>query len=119
MINHVREQISVITTNVNKRRSEETKLETEKGAIEEKKQRIQVLDKKLELKKMKLREKKDELAKHKKFNEFLEAVVQDKSNGENKEFEDIQGLQDRFQNLKNENRKLMARVSYFQKSTHV
>jgi len=63
----------------------------------------------LELKKQKLREKKDELSKHKKFNEFLESVVQDKSNGDNKEFEDIEQLQHRFQNLKNENRKLQTR----------
>ena len=57
-----------------------------------------------------MKEKKEELLKHKKFNEFLESVVNDK-NGDNKEFEDIEALQNRFRNLKNENKKLMNRVS--------
>jgi hypothetical protein len=64
---------------------------------------------KLENKKMKLMEKREELDKHKVFNKFLEKVVNDKD-GENKEFDDIDALQNRFRNLKNENKKLMARV---------
>lgn len=54
-------------------------------------------------------EKRDELEKHKVFNKFLEKVVNDKE-GEDKEFEDIDALQNRFKNLKNENKKLMQRV---------
>jgi hypothetical protein len=41
----------------------------------------------------------------------LQSVVDDKD-GDNKEFDDIDGLINRFRNLKNENRKLMLRV-YF------
>ena len=52
-------------------------------------------------------EKRDELEKHKIFNKFLEEVVSD--SGENKEFADIDELQHRFKNLKNENQKLMKR----------
>ena len=56
-------------------------------------------------------EKKDELERHKKFNTFLQSVVEDKDGGgDNKEFEDIDALINRFRNLKNENKKLMLRV---------
>lgn len=110
MIKQVKDSISVITTNANKRKIEEAKLEQEKQAIEQKKQQIQELEKKLEAKRKKLSEKKDELDKHKKFNEFLEAVVYDK-NDDNREFEDIEKLQDRFKNLRRENEALMRRVS--------
>ena len=48
-----------------------------------------------------------ELERHKKFNKFLEDVVNIDKQGDNKEFEGINDLQDRFKNLKNENRKLM------------
>ena len=51
-----------------------------------------------------------ELERHKKFNKFLEDVVNIDKQGDNKEFEGINDLQDRFKNLKNENRKLMQRV---------
>ena len=67
------------------------------------------LEKKLEAKRKKLGEKRDELEKHKKFNEFLESVVYDK-NDDNREFEDIEKLQDRFKNLRRENEALMRRV---------
>ena len=66
------------------------------------------LEKKLEAKKRKLGEKRAEVEEHKKFNDFLEQVVNDK-NGDNKEFEDIEALQNRFKNLKSENEKLMKR----------
>ena len=51
-----------------------------------------------------------ELEKHKKFNEFLESIVNDK-NSDTKEFEQIADLENRFHNLKQENKKLMNRVS--------
>lgn len=91
MINYVRDQISVITQNANKRKNEEIKLAKEKDQIEEKKAEIERLRNKLESKKMKLMEKRDELEKHKVFNKFLEKVVNDKE-GENKEFQDIDAL---------------------------
>lgn len=75
------------------------------------------LEKKLEQKRRKLQEKREELERHKKFNKFLEDVVSD--SGENKEFVDIGELQDRFKNLKNENQKLMKRVSDLHKVTDV
>ena len=115
MIDKVKDQISVITQNANKRKIEEAKLEQEKLAIEQKKSQIGDLEKKLEVKRKKLSEKKDELEKHKKFNEFLESVVNDKggtAGDGNKEFEDIEALQNRFKNLKSENEKLMRRVSF-------
>jgi hypothetical protein len=67
------------------------------------------LEKKLEAKRAKLQEKREELERHKKFNKFLEDVVND--SGDNKEFQDIDELQNRFKNLKSENMKLMKRVS--------
>ena len=109
MIKQVKDSISVITTNANKRKIEEAKLEQEKQAIDQKKQQIMELEKKLEAKRKKLGEKRDELEKHKKFNEFLESVVYDK-NDDNREFEDIEKLQDRFKNLRRENEALMRRV---------
>lgn len=110
MINYVREQISVITQNANKRKNEEQKLEDEKKNILSKKATIEDLERVLEKKKQLLQERRHELDKHKKFNKFLEEVVND--SGENKEFDDIEDLQNRFKNLKNENAKLMKRVSY-------
>jgi hypothetical protein len=47
------------------------------------------------------------LEKHRVFNEFLQQVIEEKD--ENKEFDDIEALQHRFRNLKNENIKLMNR----------
>jgi LPS O-antigen subunit length determinant protein (WzzB/FepE family) len=88
MINHVRDQISVITQNANKRKNEEQKLEMEKQAIEEKKVRIAELEEKLKIKKDKLKVKKEDLIKHKKFNDFLMSLVDDKK-GDDQEFEDI------------------------------
>ncbi|CDW75696.1 gtp-binding protein [Stylonychia lemnae] len=109
MINYVRDQISVITQNANKRKNEEAKLEQEKAAIEQKKAQIVELEKKLEVKKTKLGEKREELERHRKFNKFLEDVVNE--SGDNKEFQDIDDLQNRFKNLKSENQKLMKRIS--------
>lgn len=109
MINYVRDQISAITQNANKRKNEEAKLEQEKTAIEQKKSQIIELERKLEAKRSKLVEKKQELERHKEFNTFLESVIND--SGDNKEFTDIDELQNRFKNLKSENQKLMKRVS--------
>lgn len=85
----MREKISIITQNANKRKNEEQKLEIEKNLIIEKEKQIEELNKKLSVKKQKLKEKKEELQKHKKFNEFLESVVNDKNGDDNKEFNDI------------------------------
>ena len=113
MIDKVKDQISVITQNANKRKIEEAKLEQEKQTIEQKKVQIGDLEKKLDAKKDKLQEKREELEKHRKFNEFLESVVNDKNGtGDNKEFDDIEALQNRFKNLKSENEKLMKRVRF-------
>lgn len=84
MINYVREQISVITQNANKRKNEEQKLEDEKRNIQIKKDKIEELEGFLEKKKQLLHERRQELEKHKKFNKFLEDVVND--SGDNKEF---------------------------------
>lgn len=54
MINYVRDQISVITQNANKRKVEEAKLEQERAAIEQKKSQIVELERKLEAKRVKL-----------------------------------------------------------------
>lgn len=58
-----------------------------------------------------LKEKQEDLDRHKKFSEFLESVVNDKS-GDKEGFNDIEDLQNRFKSLKNENKQLMQRVSY-------
>ena len=52
-------------------------------------------------------DKKRELERHKKFNDFLEGVVNDKS--DSKEFGQIEDLQTRFINLKSANQKLMEK----------
>ena len=71
---------------------------------------IKELEEKREKKKKKLEIRRMELEKHKKFNEFLESIVNDK-NSDTKEFEQIADLENRFHNLKQENKKLMNRVS--------
>ena len=118
MINQVRNRINDITMNATKRKNEEKKLNQEKDQIDEKKVEIERLKTKLDNKKRKLNEKKHELKMHEKFNLFLEQVVNEKD-GQNKEFENIEALQNRFKNLKNENKKLLLRVnnlidSYFE-----
>jgi chromosome segregation ATPase len=105
----------VITQNANKRKVEEAKLEQERAAIEQKKAQIVELERKLEAKRSKLQEKRTELERHKKFNKFLEDVVND--SGDNKEFQDIDELQNRFKNLKSENQKLMKRVTTYSSSS--
>ena len=50
--------------------------------------------------------KKVELEKHKIYSNFLEDIVNDKNE---KEFEDIDALQNRFRNLRKENQKLQDR----------
>ena len=108
MIQYVREQISVITQNANKRKVEENKLTQEKEAIEGKKKQIVDLEQKLENKRQKLKVKQDELKQHEQFNQFLEQVV---SEGQDQEFQSIEELQNTFSNLRIENEKLMKRVS--------
>ncbi len=109
MIETVKNEIQTITINANKRKNEEQKLENEKNAIEEKKSKINELTDKLNEQRKKLEHRKEDLKRHQQYNDFLEKVVGDK-NGENKEFQDIEELQNRFKNLKNENKKLMHKV---------
>ena len=61
-------------------------------------------------------ERKADLDRHAKFNKFLEEVVYDK-NDDNREFEDIDKLQDRFKNLRRENETLMKRVILYNELT--
>lgn len=98
--------------------SEEKKLETEKNAIDEKKMKIKELTEKLNEQRRKLENRKEDLKRHQQYNDFLEKVVGDK-NGENKEFQDIEELQNRFKNLKNENEKLVKKVKHFSALTCV
>ena len=103
--------MSVITQNASKRKNEELKCTAEEKSIADKVLQISKLTDDLEIIKKQLNEKVLERDNHSKFNEFLESVVNDKSNGDNKEFVDIEQLQNRFANLKSENTKLMNRVS--------
>lgn len=54
-----------------------------------------------------LEEKKRELEKYKIYTDFLEDVINDDK--DNKEFEDIDSLKNRFTNLRNENKKLIEK----------
>lgn len=77
---------------------------------------IEDLKVKLEDTKENLRRKEEEKRQLEKFNNFLESIVQDKSGQggppgttQEREFADIEALQNRFKNLKTENDKLMKR----------
>jgi chromosome segregation ATPase len=92
------------------KQQEETKLETENRIIKEKQEHIEELRERLARTKELLQRKQEEQRQLQKFNDFLESIVQDKgAQGEAKEFEDIEALQNRFKNLKTENEKLMKR----------
>ena len=54
-----------------------------------------------------MEDKKLELERHMVFADFLEDVISDKN--DNKEFDDIEALKNRFRNLRKENERLMER----------
>lgn len=111
MINDVTEKTQILSKNSQKRKTEEEKLAKEKAEIERKQNLIKQLKEKLAQKDVQLREKEKDLERHKIFSNFLDQVVQDKS-GDKEGFNDILDLQDRFMSLKNENKKLMQKVSF-------
>ena len=120
MINRVKREIDTITKQYNMKQQEEAKLENEQRIIKEKQVQIEDLKVKLQDTKENLRRKEEEKRQLEKFNNFLESIVQDKAGGQGgaggqagpsqeREFADIEALQNRFKNLKTENDKLMKR----------
>lgn len=93
-----------------KRKQESKKLDEEKADIKRKKAEIEELRSKLANKEKILKDKEEDLDRHKIFSDFLNKVVEDKS-GDKEGFESIADLQNRFKSLKNENKRLLARVS--------
>lgn len=116
MINKVKKEINTITKQYNMKQQEEAKLENEQRIIKEKQSQIEDLKVKLQDTKENLRRKEEEKRQLEKFNNFLESIVQDKGgqggppgSTQEREFQDIEALQNRFKNLKQENDKLMKR----------
>ena len=99
--------MSQIAVDANKRKMEETKLEEVKKEIEEKKANIKKYQEKLDLKRRDRDQKSKERNRHKKFHTFLTSVISEKD-GETKDYQDIEELQNRFHLLRQENMKLEA-----------
>ena len=98
-----------IIDNATKRKQEEVKKEQEEREIASKEQRISELNEKLKEKENEFGQKTQELSQYQIFSDFLEKVVNDSEEQENREFENIEALKSRFFNLRNENAKLMDR----------
>jgi predicted RNase H-like nuclease (RuvC/YqgF family) len=101
MINNVKKQISQITAQYNMKQQEEAKLVNEERIIKEKQAQIEDLKQKLQDTKENLAKKQQEQDQLKKFNDFLDSIVQDRGKdaagggsgaGETKEFDDIEAL---------------------------
>ena len=107
MINDVTDKTRVLQQNSLKRQQEEDKLNRERAAIEARKLEIHKLNEVLAKKKEELKLKESDVKRHRIFSAFLETVIEDKR-GDFESFVDINDLQDRFKNLKNENTKLMG-----------
>ena len=105
MVEKVKEEMKQIAADANKRKMEETKLEEEKKEIKEKNEKIQDQQKKLDKKKKERDDKSRERNRHKKFNAFLTSVITE-NQGETKDYQDIEELQNRFRLLRQENLKL-------------
>jgi len=105
MVQKVKEEMSQIAVDANKRKMEETKLEEVKKEIEDKKELMKKYQSKLDKKKKERDEKSIERNRHKKFHTFLTSVISEKD-GENKDYQDIEELQNRFHLLRKENTKL-------------
>ena len=91
MINDVTEKTAILSQNTVKRKNEEEKVNYEKAQIEKKEREIKELQATLQEKERILKEKQEDLDRHKKFSEFLESVVNDKS-GDKEGFNDIEDL---------------------------
>lgn len=112
MILDVTAKTAILQHNSLKRKNEEEKLTKEKLAILRKQKEIESLEIKFAEKKARLAQEEDDLKRHKIFTSFLQAVIKDKS-GENETFTGLEDLQNRFTSLKDENRHLRRRVSFF------
>lgn len=107
MINKVKASMSTIIQNANKRKLEEQKKLKEENEIKQKTEKIKDLNDEIGELQSELEEKKSELEKYKIYTDFLEDVINDDK--DNKEFEDIDSLKNRFTNLRNENKKLIEK----------
>ena len=107
MINKVKASMSTIIQNANKRKLEEQKKLKEENEIKQKTEKIKELNDEIGDLQGDLEEKKRELEKYKIYTDFLEDVINDDK--DNKEFEDIDSLKNRFENLRKENKKLIAK----------
>lgn len=104
MIKQVKDSMGTIIQNANKRKLEEAKREKEKQKEIENTAKIKELQKELDKKRMEYDAKKKQLEKYKKYTEFLEEVVN--SDNDNREFQDIESLKDRFKILRKEHENL-------------
>lgn len=91
MIREVSLKTAELQQNSLKRMAEEDKLRKEQDAIEDKQRKLEEQKAILRQKKAQLHVKQMDLERHKKFSEFLERVVSDKS-GDKEGFADIQDL---------------------------
>ena len=107
MIDKVKNSMDKIVNNATKRKFEEARKEKEERDIAIKKERILKLKEDLRLKKLALEKKKHEMEKYKVYSDFLEDVVNE--DNDNKEFEDIESLKNRFFNLTKEYNNLSSK----------
>jgi hypothetical protein len=101
MIRQVKDSMGTIIQNANKRKLEENKKQREEQEIKSKEAKIKELTEELHRKKQEHEAKKRQLEKFKIYSDFLEEVVN--ADGDNKEFEDIETLKNRFYILRKEN----------------
>lgn len=114
MIKEVKNSMGTIIQNANKRKLEETKKQKEQQEIDAKTLKIQDLEKELEKKRAEHQLKKKQLEKFKIYSDFLEDVVN--AEGENKEFEDIESLKNRFYILRKEHDNLTKKQTEINKN---
>lgn len=107
MIQQVENSKGTIIQNANKRKLEENKKQKEQTEIDQKVQKITELEKELEKKKNELEAKTHQLEKFKIYSDFLKEVVN--ADGDNREFEDIESLKNRFYILRKEHDNLTSK----------
>lgn len=107
MIAKVKDSMGTIIQNANKRKLEEQKKMKEENDIKQKEDKIHELEIELEDKKKLVDQKRELLSKYQVYSNFLEEVIN--NDPDNKEFDDIDALKNRFFNLIKENKKLIEK----------